>query len=202
MVVQGANDPRVNKREADQIVVALRDRGYPVQYLLADDEGHGFQRPVNNMAMFAAGEKFLAQYLGGRYQDTMTPAVSKRLGEITVDPKSVVLVKKAEMTAAPGVNVGGKWIWTVDANGQQVDLAVDLKQDGGAFTGSSVSAIGNAVIEGGKVSGKAITAKLMADVQGQAMEFVIQATVDGDKISGTVTGGSFGSLPFVGIRAK
>jgi dipeptidyl aminopeptidase/acylaminoacyl peptidase len=39
MVVQGANDPRVNKREADQIVVALRDRGYPVQYLLADDEG-------------------------------------------------------------------------------------------------------------------------------------------------------------------
>ena len=202
MVVQGANDPRVNKREADQIVVALRDRGYPVQYLLADDEGHGFQRPVNNMAMFAAGEKFLAQYLGGRYQDTMTPAVSKRLGEITVDPKSVVLVKKAEMTAAPGVNVGGKWIWTVDANGQQVDLAVDLKQDGGAFSGSSVSAIGNAVIEGGKVSGKAITAKLMAEVQGQAMEFVIQATVDGDKISGTVTGGSFGSLPFVGIRAK
>src|SRR5207249_645489 len=35
MVVQGANDPRVNKREADQIVIALRDRGYPVEYLLA-----------------------------------------------------------------------------------------------------------------------------------------------------------------------
>src|SRR4029450_9564863 len=99
MVVQGANDPRVNKREADQIVVALRDRGYPVQYLLADDEGHGFARPVNNMAMFAAGEKFLAQYLGGRYQETMTPEVAKRLGEITVDPKSVMLVKKADVTA-------------------------------------------------------------------------------------------------------
>jgi len=42
----------------------------------------------------------------------------------------------------------------------------------------------------------------MADVQGQAMEFVIDATVDGEKMSGTVTGGSFGSLPFVGIRAK
>src|SRR5204862_5556060 len=73
MVVQGANDPRVNKREADQIVIALRDRGYPVEYLLADDEGHGFQRPVNNMAMFAEGEKFLAKYLGGRYQESMTP---------------------------------------------------------------------------------------------------------------------------------
>ncbi|MEP7147562.1 MAG: S9 family peptidase [Acidobacteriota bacterium] len=93
MVVQGANDPRVNKREADQIVIALRDRGYPVQYLLADDEGHGFARPVNNMAMFAAGEKFLAQYLGGRYQESMTPEVTKRLAEITVDPKNVTLVK-------------------------------------------------------------------------------------------------------------
>src|SRR5687767_10079543 len=37
MVVQGANDPRVNKAESDQIVIALRDRNYPVQYLLADD---------------------------------------------------------------------------------------------------------------------------------------------------------------------
>jgi dipeptidyl aminopeptidase/acylaminoacyl peptidase len=39
MVVQGANDPRVNKREADQIVIALRDRNYPVEYLVAPDEG-------------------------------------------------------------------------------------------------------------------------------------------------------------------
>ncbi len=45
MVVQGANDPRVNRREAEQIVVALRDRGFPVEYLLAPDEGHGFHVP-------------------------------------------------------------------------------------------------------------------------------------------------------------
>ena len=94
LVVQGANDPRVNKAEADQIVVALRDRNYPVQYLLAPDEGHGFARPVNNMAMFAASEKFLANHLHGRYQASMTPAVAKRLDEITVDPKTVVLVTK------------------------------------------------------------------------------------------------------------
>src|ERR1044071_5870465 len=42
LVVQGANDPRVNKRESDQIVIALRDRGFPVKYLVAPDEGHGF----------------------------------------------------------------------------------------------------------------------------------------------------------------
>src|SRR4029453_2849556 len=96
MVVQGANDPRVNKRESDQIVIALRDRGFPVEYMVAPDEGHGFQRPVNNMAMFALAEKFLAKYLGGRYQESMTPEVAKRLQEITVDPKTVTLTKAVD----------------------------------------------------------------------------------------------------------
>ena len=91
LVVQGANDPRVNKHESDQIVVALRDRGFPVEYIVAPDEGHGFARPVNNMAMLAAAEKFLAKYLGGRYQESMNPEVAERLKEITVDPKTVTL---------------------------------------------------------------------------------------------------------------
>ena len=96
LVVQGANDPRVKKAEADQIVIALRDRGFPVEYLVAPDEGHGFARPVNNMAMFAAAEKFLAKHLEGRYQEGMTPEVATRLKEITVDPKTVTLTKAAD----------------------------------------------------------------------------------------------------------
>src|SRR5258705_8999695 len=100
LVVQAANDPRVNKRESDQIVIALRDRGFPVEYLVAPDEGHGFARPVNNMAMIAAAEKFFAHYLGGRYQQEITPEVSTRLKEITVDPKTVVLGKKMDATSA------------------------------------------------------------------------------------------------------
>lgn len=99
LVIQGANDPRVNKREADQIVIALRDRNYPVEYLVAPDEGHGFARPINNMAMFATTEKFLAKHLGGRYQETMTPEVAQRLKEISVDVKTVMLPKKMEATA-------------------------------------------------------------------------------------------------------
>lgn len=94
LVVQGANDPRVNKRESDQIVVALRDRGFPVEYIVAPDEGHGFARPVNNMAMLAQSEKFLAKHLGGRFQETMTPEVSQRLREITVDPKTVQVMER------------------------------------------------------------------------------------------------------------
>jgi dipeptidyl aminopeptidase/acylaminoacyl peptidase len=100
LVAQGANDPRVNRREAEQIVVALRDRGFPVEYLLAPDEGHGFARPVNNMALFMESEKFLAEHLGGRFQVGGTPEVTARLKEITVDPKSVVVEKKTETTPA------------------------------------------------------------------------------------------------------
>ena len=102
MVVQGANDPRVKKAESEQIVIALRDRGFPVEYICAPDEGHGFARPVNNMAMFTAAEKFFAKYLKARHQEGAKPEVAKRLTEITVDPKTVVLAKKVEAgTAAP-----------------------------------------------------------------------------------------------------
>jgi dipeptidyl aminopeptidase/acylaminoacyl peptidase len=89
LVVQGANDPRVKKAESDQIVVALRDRKFPIEYIVAPDEGHGFQRPVNNMAMYAAIEKFLWKHVGTRYQESLPREVSTRLREITVDPTTV-----------------------------------------------------------------------------------------------------------------
>jgi len=142
LVAQGANDPRVNKREADQIVIALRDRGYPVEYLLAPDEGHGYARPVNNMALFMSAEKFLAKHLGGRYQDGGTPEVVARLGEITVDPKTVVLAKKADPNAVgspkpsmdpkPGTN---KYKEKISIGGQEMALTASLtvkrSDDGG-----------------------------------------------------------------------
>jgi len=105
MVAQGANDPRVNRREAEQIVIALRDRGFPVEYLLANDEGHGFLRPVNSLAMFMAVEKFLAGHLKGRYQEGGSPEVAGRLAEITVDPKAVVLSKIVDPSTVGVPNV-------------------------------------------------------------------------------------------------
>jgi dipeptidyl aminopeptidase/acylaminoacyl peptidase len=102
LVVQGANDPRVNRAEAEQIVMALRDRGFPVEYLLAPDEGHGFARPVNNMALYMAAEKFLARHLHGRYQEGGTPEVVERLKQITVDPRTVTLTQKVD-AASVGV---------------------------------------------------------------------------------------------------
>jgi dipeptidyl aminopeptidase/acylaminoacyl peptidase len=93
LVVQGANDPRVKKAEADQIVIAMRELNLPVEYLCAPDEGHGFRRPENNMAFLAAAEKFLAEHLGGRYQESMPENIANRLKEITVDINSVKLAE-------------------------------------------------------------------------------------------------------------
>ncbi len=99
LVVQGANDPRVKQAESDQIVVALRERDFPVAYIVAPDEGHGFARPVNNMAMLARTEEFLAKHLGGRYQETMSQEVAQRLEEITVDVATVTLPEALDVTA-------------------------------------------------------------------------------------------------------
>ncbi len=202
MVVQGANDPRVNKRESDQIVIALRDRGYAVEYILAPDEGHGFARPVNNMAMLAAAEKFLAKHLGGRYQDSMTKEVQKRLGEITVDPKDVKIEKAADASAAPSVEVTGKWSVSLEAGGQAVDLDLELEQNGAEIGGKMISALGGGTLEKGRVSGANISGTINADVQGQPMEIKMEGKVEGSKMTGTFMVPGIGNLPFTAVKNK
>ena len=63
LVAQGARDPRVNKAESDQIVAALRQRGVDVEYLVKDNEGHGFANEENRFAFYEAMEAFLARHL-------------------------------------------------------------------------------------------------------------------------------------------
>jgi dipeptidyl aminopeptidase/acylaminoacyl peptidase len=204
MVVQGANDPRVKQRESDQIVVALRDRNYPVEYILAPDEGHGFARPVNNMAMVAAAEKFLAKHLGGRYQESMTPEVSKRLGEITVDPKTVKIIDPNAPKADAGApaDVSGKWTFSVDAGGQIVDLNVELKQTGSEFTGTMNSMVGGGSFQNGKVAGSQLSGTLQADVQGNPTTIAVEGRVDGTRMSGTLNLPGMGILPFTASRSQ
>lgn len=100
LIIQGANDPRVNQAESDQIVIALRDKGKKVTYLLADDEGHGYAKPVNNMAMCAEIEKFLSEVIGGRYQKDMPDDVAKRLKELTVDINTVTYTPAEKVETA------------------------------------------------------------------------------------------------------
>ena len=106
LVVQGANDPRVTKLEADQLVIALRDRGVNVQYLLAKDEGHGFANADNRVALYRAMELFLKDCLGGRVQPNVAPAVTRRIAEMTVKVDTLKLPVASAKPAPVEVKVG------------------------------------------------------------------------------------------------
>ncbi len=62
-IAQGAKDPRVNKAESDQMVEALRQRGVEVEYMVKDNEGHGFANQENRFDFYRAMESFLAKHL-------------------------------------------------------------------------------------------------------------------------------------------
>lgn len=70
-VVQGANDPRVNIDESDQIVSALRGKGYDVPYMVKYDEGHGFGKEENRLELYKAMMGFYAKHLNK--QEIPTP---------------------------------------------------------------------------------------------------------------------------------
>lgn len=120
LVVQGANDPRVIQYESDQIVVAVRDRGGDVEYLVAPDEGHGFRDETNNMAMIVALENFFGEYLGGRVQEDVADHVAQRLVDLTVDPATVELREETDTSDLQPASFDGTQIEAVSLRYQSV----------------------------------------------------------------------------------
>ena len=99
LIVQGANDPRVTKREADQMAIALRDRGVKVRYLIAPNEGHGFLNADNRLALYRAMELFFKDCLGGRAQTSVAPAIEQHIARLTVNVDTLKLaVRESEPT--------------------------------------------------------------------------------------------------------
>jgi len=62
-IAQGRNDPRVNVDESDQMVAAMKEKGVDVEYLVKDNEGHGFHNEENRFDFYRAMEAFLAKHL-------------------------------------------------------------------------------------------------------------------------------------------
>lgn len=159
LIIQGANDPRVKQAESDQIVIALRDKGKKVNYLLADDEGHGFAKPVNNMAMIAEIEKFLSEVIGGRYQKDMPQDVADRLKEITVDINTVTYTPAEKMEAVsvlPKISNELKEGTTnygilLEVQGQSIEMemtrTISKSENNWLIKDSSSGAMGNSVDE-------------------------------------------------------
>jgi dipeptidyl aminopeptidase/acylaminoacyl peptidase len=65
-IAQGANDPRVNKAESDQMVEAMKLRGIAVEYLVKDNEGHGFRNEENRIEFYERMMAFLKQHIGDK----------------------------------------------------------------------------------------------------------------------------------------
>ena len=63
LIAQGAQDPRVNIAESDQMVAALKKHGIAVEYLVKENEGHGFANEENRFEFYEAMERFLAKHL-------------------------------------------------------------------------------------------------------------------------------------------
>ena len=138
LVIHGANDPRVKQAEADQIVVAMRERDLAVEYIVAPDEGHGFRIRENRLAMYARTEAFLANHLGGRYQSDMPDDISERLAAITIDIDTVEVTDLADELAAartrplPAVNAGqvadGAFVFTSNIEFPGNAISMDIKR--------------------------------------------------------------------------
>ena len=132
LVAQGDNDPRVKTSESDQIVIAMRDIGLPVEYINFPDEGHGFAKPQNNMAFIAVMEKFLAKHLGGRYQEEVPEPISEIIGKVTVDISQLVMPtivshdEKNKALPLPSKNIiSGEFVYTIQLNIQDQEVSFD-----------------------------------------------------------------------------
>ncbi|MFZ1688731.1 MAG: S9 family peptidase [Flavobacteriales bacterium] len=75
-IAQGANDPRVNKDESDQVVAALKKRGIAVEYMVKDNEGHGFHNEENRFDFYGGMETFLDKHIGSGYKPSVKKAVA------------------------------------------------------------------------------------------------------------------------------
>jgi len=147
-VVQGANDPRVKKAEADQIVVALRDLGRDVEYMCAPDEGHGFAGEMNRLAMMTAMEQFFVKHLKGRVQEDVREEIQNKLNDITVDIKTVTMpVREAAdesvklYTSFDGSKISAserKYSMKIEVMGQKLNMDLSQSVSKATFDGNEV----------------------------------------------------------------
>jgi len=83
IVLQGAQDPRVLQVESDEIVEGVRANGVPVEYVLFEDEGHGFVKKKNQIEAYSKILKFLDKYL----------KKEKELSQVIIDKKALSIKK-------------------------------------------------------------------------------------------------------------
>lgn len=88
---------------------------------------------------------------------------------------------------AETANVAGNWKLTIDFQGQQLPVSLELQQDGETVSGKLESMLGEGEIADGKVRGNKLSAVAKTQMQGQTLELAIIGTLEGDTLTGTLT---------------
>ncbi|HMA61916.1 MAG TPA: S9 family peptidase [bacterium] len=154
LVIQGANDPRVKKQESDQIVVAAREKGLDVAYLVAPNEGHGFRQLDNRLVVAAAMEKFFSHHLGGRYQEETSEKIQKRWDELKVNIDSVEMpdtsfIKGESQADFPDIDAqkmqsfSASYDQKVESRGQAMNIELTRKLQSSTLKGQKTWALIN-----------------------------------------------------------
>ncbi len=108
----------------------------------------------------------------------------------------------AEMSNAPTVSETGKWNMTADAGGQKIPITLELKQDGASLSGSLSSPMGGGAVKNAQVTGNLFTGTASVNFQGQQMEIALKGTINGDKMTGTISGPRLPPISFTAVKGK
>jgi zinc protease len=103
--------------------------------------------------------------------------------------------------AAETANVAGSWKLSLDFQGQQVPVSLELSQDGELLKGKLETIIGSGEIKEGSINGKRFNATAVTEIQGESVDLVINGSADGDSIAGTISAAIIPEpLSFTGSR--
>jgi|TARA_Y100000310_G_C20698189_1_gene827226 hypothetical protein len=112
-----------------------------------------------------------------------------------------ILVSGCATIFSSGPDVSGTWNITINIQGTQLNRSLELVQDGEQLTGTYATDAGRVPLTG-TFSDGSVNFKINLEIQGQRLELTYTATVDEDKISGTMSAGDFGTGSFTGTRQQ
>jgi hypothetical protein len=109
---------------------------------------------------------------------------------------------KSKMNTTQTVSQTAKWNLTANAGGQTIPITLELKQEGAFLKGSLSSPIGGGALKSAQITGNLFAGTASVNFQGQQMEIALKGTIDGDKMTGTISGTGLLAISFTGIKGK